>query len=71
MSTGLASQTARDGILRRLQLNDDAGECLRERVVDLPREAISLFDHRGVARIARELRQLDCERDLVRKSPTK
>ena len=43
------------GLLGGLQLGDDAGETLRQRVVDLPGHPLPLLEHAGLAGLVEQL----------------
>src|SRR5580693_858899 len=52
-------------ILDCFQLNDHAGEPLRERVMDVPRHAISFFEDRSAAPLLSKLIELKRQHDLM------
>ena len=54
------------GFFGGAELHEDAGEALREAVVDFLADAIALGEHRGVLGGHAELLEADAQRDLVR-----
>ena len=54
------------GFFGGAELHEDAGETLREAVVDFLADAVALGEHRGVLGGHAELLQADAQRDLVR-----
>ena len=54
------------GFFGGAELHEDAGESLREAVVDFLADAIALGEHRGILGGHAELLEADAQRDLVR-----
>jgi hypothetical protein len=60
------ARTLVHGFFRRAELHEDAGEALRQAVVDLLADAIALGQHRGILGCHAELLETDAQRHLVR-----
>ena len=58
--------TARDRILGCFQLHNHPGKTLRERVVNIPRHSISLFEDRRPLALLGKLIELKRKHDLMR-----
>src|SRR5439155_23961451 len=65
MRVRLLASATRDGVLDCFQLHDYAGETLRERVVNVARQAISFLQNGRLPASLGEFIELNCEHRLV------